>query len=215
MTKMTFRYAIGDIHGMLDALREIEGKIARHAAQHGDDAPTVVYLGDYIDRGSDSKGVIEHLAANPRHFRQILLKGNHEELAISDWGLWLDNGGVETLQSFGLTRPPLPPSVISWINQLKFFHRDGKWFFVHAGIEPQIALNAQNPSTLLWIRRPFLDWRGSMPEDVTVVHGHMPERKRVVSDQRIGLDQGACYGGALACGVFSETALVDVFEVKT
>jgi serine/threonine protein phosphatase 1 len=215
MTKQKLRYAIGDIHGMLDALREIEGKIARHAARHGDDAPTVIYLGDYIDRGPDSRGVIDHLINNPCRFRQILLKGNHEELAISDWDLWLDNGGVETLRSFGLTRPPLPSPIISWINQLKFFHRDGKWFFVHAGIDPERPLNSQSASTMLWIRRPFLDWRGSMPEDVTVIHGHTPERKRIVSHLRIGLDQGACYGGLLACGVFSDTELVDVLEVRT
>lgn len=101
---MTLRYAIGDIHGMLEPLREIEGKISRHAAQRGDAAPKVVYLGDYIDRWPDSKGVVEHLISNPHRFRQILLKGNHEAMAMTDWDSWLDNGRLGTLRSFGLAR---------------------------------------------------------------------------------------------------------------
>src|SRR5450432_3268181 len=140
---MTLRYAIGDIHGMLEPLREIEGEISRHAAKRGDVSPKVVYLGDYIDRGPDSRGVVEHLMVNPRRFRQVLLKGNHEDLAMTNWDTWLDNGGQDTLRSFGLARPPLPQPITAWIKQLALFHREGKWFFVHAGIEPKVPLEAQ------------------------------------------------------------------------
>jgi serine/threonine protein phosphatase 1 len=140
---MTLRYAIGDIHGMLEPLREIEGKISRHGALRGDTAPTVICLGDYIDRGPDSKGVVQHLIANPRGFRQILLKGNHEDLAMTDLDTWLDNGGLETLRSFGLARPPLSQTILLWMSQLVLSHRDGKWFFVHAGVEPDLPLAAR------------------------------------------------------------------------
>lgn len=218
---MNLRYAIGDIHGMLDALIEVQSRIAQHANRNSILHPEVIYLGDYIDRGPDSKSVIDRIWANKHWFRQTCLLGNHEVLAITsaDRDVWLTNGGVETLKSFGGKRNYLPSNYVSWIKSLPTFVRHGRWYFVHAGIDPLRSLDEQTDDDRLWIRGAFLHHIGPMPEGVTVVHGHTVEFQRVATSSRIGLDQGACFthreNSRLSCGVFNDEQLVDILEVAT
>jgi serine/threonine protein phosphatase 1 len=87
---------------------------------------------------------------------------------------------------------------------LPLTYRAGCWFFAHAGIDPLLPLAEQDRETLLWIRQPFLDYRGKMPEGVVVVHGHTPKRAPDIRPNRIGIDTGACYGGALTCAVLTD-----------
>lgn len=213
----TLVYAIGDIHGRLDLLKEAERKIEADAR---DRKATVVYLGDYVDRGPDSAWVIDHLkSADTERFRRICLRGNHEELFIrflddpTEDKRWLEFGGKETLRSYKIpfdllsdtTRNPrelvdllqfsIPASHKLFLNSTKLWARYGRYVFVHAGLKPGIKLESQDPSDLLWIREPFLTSGPEMP--ITVVHGHTPKPEISHGPSRIGIDTGAYATGKL------------------
>lgn len=213
-------YAIGDIHGCLDRLVRLEEAIAADAGG-GPARRVLVYLGDYVDRGPDSRGVIERLCgAGPEGFERVFLKGNHEDFmlqALTDKSVlvpWLTNGGDATCRSYGLepTAPPegcedllawlrdglaaaLPPAHRGFLERLALTHAEGRYFFCHAGIRPGVPLDAQSPEDLMWIREPFLSSRASHGR--VVVHGHTPVSAPEQRPNRIGVDTGACYGGAL------------------
>jgi serine/threonine protein phosphatase 1 len=198
---MTTIYAIGDIHGERALLADLHRQIVRDAAGRLGDK-RVVYVGDYIDRGPDSRGVIELLLEEPLPFPAIHLMGNHEDLCLGDSRHdWLFNGGVQTEESYG---GAVSEAHKAWMRALPTSWRSGRWFFVHAGIDPQRSLAAQDRETLLWVRRPFLEYEGAMPEGVVVVHGHTPMRDLDIRPNRIGVDTGACYGGALSCAVLTD-----------
>lgn len=198
---MTIIFAIGDIHGEKALLDDIHRQIVADAAQrHGD--KLAVYIGDYIDRGPDSRAVIATLMDRPLPFPIVCLMGNHEDLCLDpDPYNWLANGGRQTQASYG---GAVSHSHREWMGGLALTHRHGRWFFAHAGIDPRRPLARQDRETLLWIRRPFLDYEGVMPEGVVVVHGHTPRRDPEIKANRIGIDTGACYGGALTCAVLSD-----------
>jgi serine/threonine protein phosphatase 1 len=179
--------------------------------------PLVIHLGDYIDRGPDSAGVIELLlrpwpGPGPAP-RVVNLMGNHEEmmltaLAVGDRetaGQWFENGGGEALQSWGVqprTRPKdwgleIPPKHQGFVRSLSLMHWAGGYLFVHAGLRPGVPLERQSRHDMLWIREPFLSWGGPLPG--VVVHGHTPENDVVVRFNRIGVDTGAVMGGFLSC----------------
>jgi serine/threonine protein phosphatase 1 len=198
---MTTIYAIGDIHGEKALLDDIHRQIAADAAMRPGDK-LAVYLGDYIDRGPDSRGVVSALMAGVLPFPAVFLMGNHEALCLEPYaGDWLANGGRQTLASYG---GAVSRSHLEWMRALPLTHRHGGWFFAHAGIDPLLPLARQERETLLWIRRPFLEFAGAMPEGVVVVHGHTPKRDPEIRANRIGIDTGACYGGALTCAVLSD-----------
>ena len=164
-------YAIGDIHGEKAMLDEMHRRILVDAENRPGDK-LAVYLGDYIDRGPDSAGVVATLMNSQLPFPTICLLGNHEDLCLgSDRYLWLCSGGNKTEARYG---GYVEESHKTWMRGLPLSHRAGKWFFVHAGIDPHQGLAAQDRETLLWMRRLFLTYRGEMPEGVTVVHGHTP-----------------------------------------
>jgi serine/threonine protein phosphatase 1 len=193
-------YAIGDIHGEKAMLDEMHRRILVDAENRPGDK-LAVYLGDYIDRGPDSAGVVATLMNSQLPFPTICLLGNHEDLCLgNNRYLWLRNGGDETEASYGGN---VEESHKAWMRGLPLSHRVGKWFFVHAGIDPYQGLAVQDRESLLWMRRPFVTYRGKMPEGVTVVHGHTPGKIPNILHNRIGLDTGACYGGALSCGVLT------------
>ncbi|RVT99012.1 serine/threonine protein phosphatase [Rhodovarius crocodyli] len=206
-------YAIGDIHGCLDKLKALHAAIRADIKAYPVAQAVVVHLGDYIDRGPDSAGVVRTLMNF--ELPSIFLMGNHEATALAamdgDGAActdWLYNGGDTALRSWGLDpdgprgawRPPAEH--VAWMRGLRLSYRHGGYLFVHAGIRPGVPLEAQDSEDLIRIRRPFLDSQAD--HGVIVVHGHTPTRDRLPErhSNRVNLDTGAVYGGPLTCGVF-------------
>lgn len=213
-------YAIGDSHGCLDAMRALHDRILRDCEGEPGGAArrlAVVYLGDYVDRGPESKGLVDLLIEQPlAGFESVHLMGNHEALLLdvlehdADPMPWLINGGGATLKSYGIDplarrvgpgglraalAQRIPPAHRRFFEGLRRSHVEGDYFFVHAGVRPGVALADQNPDDLLWIREPFLGSKADF--GAVVVHGHTPESAPVERPNRIGIDTGACYGGSL------------------
>jgi serine/threonine protein phosphatase 1 len=173
----------------------------------------MVFLGDYIDRGPDSREVVNLLidAQSQAPDQVICLRGNHEDMLISavhdgDHEPWLHNGGGMTLASYGVRRADeILSTHLDWFAALPLATADDKHFFVHAGVRPGVPLQQQSEYDLLWIREPFL----SDPRNhgLYVVHGHTPIRSGTpeLRRNRLNLDTGAYYGGPLTAGVFDAT----------
>jgi Calcineurin-like phosphoesterase len=215
-------YAIGDIHGCLDPLRGLIAQIRAHAAASPVRRNLVVFLGDYIDRGTDSRAVIDLLLSDPLPgFESVHLKGNHEESLIrflDDEGIgpqWLTYGGDATLYSYGV-RPPrmgadgedlrraqrefaqkLPAAHLAFFERLALTHVEGDYAFVHAGVRPRIPLEHQAAEDLLWIRDEFLD--SHLDFGKVIVHGHSITMAPTMRSNRIGIDTGAFASGRLTC----------------
>ena len=214
-------YAIGDIHGCAELLDRLMALIAKEEA-----AATahlqLVFLGDYLDRGPDSLGVLDRLiAVRKARPDSIFLKGNHEAGFLdflkspADFAEWLHWGGAETLESYGVERPwarpvedlaadiaeRLPPSHLAFLQGLELFRVFGDYLFVHAGVRPGVPLEAQEERDLLWIRGEFHHAPPEARPDKVVVHGHQPTRNPVDAGWRIGVDTGACFNGRLTAVV--------------
>lgn len=209
-------YAIGDIHGRRDLLDRLLSQIEAHSARHSPDrVRRIVFLGDYVDRGPDSFGVIERLLAPPPEgFAFTFLRGNHDQ-AMLDFldaddpsPVWLRHGGVSTLASYGVAaidRLPramrkdldakIPPSHVAFLRGLENYATDGDYCFVHAGIRRGPALAEQNPMDLMWIREPFLS--DEAPYPFKIVHGHTIAEIPEIRPNRIGIDTGAYASGIL------------------
>jgi serine/threonine protein phosphatase 1 len=218
---MTLTYAIGDVHGCLIQLRKLIDLCEADAQGH---LMKLVLLGDYIDRGPDSKGVIEQLMAlrKIRSDQIICLMGNHEDMLLAaldhpDWeDRWLRNGGVQTLESYGVIDPVrIPKDHIDWLRQLPKFHDDGRRFFVHAGIHPERALDRQDEFDLLWIKEPFLSSTRDFGR--LIVHGHTPSKnsRPDVRINRLNIDTGAVFGGPLTAAVFESGTTAARRFIKT
>jgi serine/threonine protein phosphatase 1 len=206
-------YAIGDVHGQLGALRALIDEIeAHHRFRHPDRRALIVQLGDMVDRGPDSAGVLR-FCKDGLPFPSVILKGNHEAMLLralgeglggEAWQVWLNNGGEETCASFGIDPPGSTPSaledamgddLLAWLRGLPVSHREGSYLFVHAGIRPGVTLDQQAEHDLLWIRDRFLLSRED--HGFTVVHGHTPTEEVICLDNRIGIDTGAGWGRKL------------------
>ena len=219
MAPNTVHYAIGDVHGRSDLLETLYARIAAfHAAHHGARAATLVHLGDYIDGGPDSPGVIDRLMAGMPGFRSVCVRGNHEVMMLACldtderqvWWNWLGNGGDETLASLGLRHPlggydptalarALGRRRIAWLRSLPVHYQAEGYLFVHAGIMPGRPLAEQEEHDLLWIRGRFLD--SDADHGFRVVHGHTPADAPQVRPNRIGIDTGATSRGCLTAVV--------------
>jgi serine/threonine protein phosphatase 1 len=207
---MHITFAIGDIHGCLGKLRNLMARITREA----EGAPCkLVFLGDYVDRGPDSRGVVEELMALQAHMGgdAVFLMGNHEAqlLAAAESSVhidrWLLNGGGTTLRDYGIADArEVPAEHIAWFRALKFMHDDGRRLFVHAGIDPEKPLHAQDEFDLIWIREPFLS--DTRDYGRLVVHGHTPQRSGEpdLRANRLNIDTAAVYGGTLTAAVFTD-----------
>jgi serine/threonine protein phosphatase 1 len=221
-------YAIGDIHGRADLLRALHAQIANDAALLTPGTQRIaVYIGDYIDRGLESRQVIELLIRESlAEFHSVYLVGNHDNWLISfliDARIgptWLGCGGVATLHSYGigLTEPAgsrrhyedlraalrerIPREHVEFFAQLQLSYEVGDYLFAHAGVRPAVPLDRQKAEDLLLIREPFL----SSPHDFgkVVVHGHTVAAEPTVRSNRIGIDTGACWTGCLTCLVLEE-----------
>lgn len=216
-TEATRLYAIGDIHGRLDLLERAIAAIREDVARYGGDALTVT-LGDYVDRGPTSRGVIERLAQNPFPTPYVALKGNHEGMLLDflddpDIGMhWRMQGGEQTLQSYGVAVRPLmvgkanveaaerlrtamPASHLAFLGSLKTSLLHGRFFLCHAGVRPGVPLEEQTEHDLLWIRGEFLKSKADFGK--IVVHGHTPVAEPEVLANRINIDTGAFASGRL------------------
>lgn len=204
-------YAIGDIHGRLDLLEALARRIQADLGTSPTLAVTI-FLGDYVDRGPDSAGVLDRLARGDFPTEFLALRGNHEEVMLQFLeepdvlDNWRNYGGLETLHSYGLDVRPalrgagyeemrdsllerLPSSHLNFLRKTSHSTTLGDYFFCHAGARPGIPLDQQSPRDLLWIREEFLEFRGAW--DRVVVHGHTPVEEPELLASRINVDTGA------------------------
>lgn len=211
-------FAVGDIHGRFDLLEPLIQAIEKRAET---DRPELIFLGDYIDRGPQSREVIE-LLSDPglnERFEPTFLKGNHEATLLdflnnpSLGPSWMQYGGAETLMSYKVAPPSmkgdeegwyrasaelrkcLPSRHLSFFNSLKSQVERGCYLFAHAGVNPNKGLDEQEESDLLWIREAFLNDERLLPR--IVVHGHTPQEALTSDKRRIGLDLGGYQTGKL------------------
>ena len=209
-------YAIGDIHGCFDELLALEALILSDSTAP-DGKKLIVTLGDYIDRGPNSAGVIDHLLRPlPEGFSRIALAGNHEEILLNamsgaGYDAWLQLGGIETLRSYGidpdgfrsarsqqrqiLLQSHIPEHHLEFLKNLAISLQVQQTVFVHAGIKRDRPMDRQEKSDMLWIRGEFL--QADPTDGLTVVHGHTPAEHPEVHFGRIGIDTGAFYSGKL------------------
>jgi serine/threonine protein phosphatase 1 len=196
-------FAIGDIHGTFDRLQNLMQKIPIDY-----DNDTLVFIGDYIDRGPGSVEVVEYLLnLKQRVPGTIFLKGNHEEMLEkyldgSDRFTYLLNGGQKTLDNYlsKTAQPdsfPIPPEHFDFFNSLRLYYETESYIFVHAGLRPKVSLAAQESEDMLWIRDKFIYSKYNFGKPV--VFGHTPLEKPLVESNKIGIDTGAVYGNALTC----------------
>jgi len=212
-------YAIGDVHGRLDLVKDLLARIERDDAARPAAKTYLVLLGDLIDRGPDSAGVIDHFVRQPPTFaRPVYLKGNHEEFLLNVLdgeddmvGSWLTYGGYECAESYGVSkgwtlnvsshevaerlRAAVPDAHRRFLADMADSFQFGGYLFVHAGIRPGVPLDQQNGKDLRWIREGFLDNRND--HGVMVVHGHTIVDRPEQHPNRIALDTGAYRSGVL------------------
>jgi serine/threonine protein phosphatase 1 len=212
-------YAIGDIHGCRDKLMTLHAFIATDISMRPTGPAVLVHLGDYINQGPDSAGVVALLSAGPPvpGTSVVNLLGDHERMlldalagdraAATDW-LWA--GGKQALASWGLDpglprddwQAALPAAHVAWLQSLSLTHREGDYLFVHAGIRPGIPLAEQSRDDLVTMRQPFLSTEQDL--GLVVVHGHSSSPSVSIAGNRIGLDTGAGIGGKLTCAVLED-----------
>ena len=219
-------YAIGDVHGRVDLLREIHAAILADTASF-QGGKQVIYLGDVVDRGQESKQVIELLLNEPLSgFESIHLMGNHEYAVLNflddpeSIPGWLSWGGRELLYSYGIMsglnpspvelrklgrelKMTMPSEHVEFLESGHLCHQEGGYYFVHAGVRPGVALEKQRFEDQLYIREPFIS--STKNHGAVIVHGHTISEQVELLPNRIGLDTGAYYSGVLSCLVLEGT----------
>jgi serine/threonine protein phosphatase 1 len=223
--------AFGDIHGRIDLLHQLSPALDK-AAQDPARSLLEIYLGDYVDRGSNPKAVIQYLIdrSNLTDRQVICLAGNHEQMMIAaldndnDFKRWLDFGGQSTLLSYGISPvqagkdiakiriafvKAVPQTHVDFLRNLPTSYAHAGFFFAHAGVRPKVPLSKQKDEDLLWIRNPFLTSFADF--GAVIVHGHTPGAKPIFKLNRIGIDTGAYRTGVLTCLVITsdKIALLD------
>lgn len=221
-------FAVGDIHGRADLLADMLAMLEARAASEtrSGGAPVVVFLGDYIDRGPDSKTVIDLLLeGRPFGYERRYLKGNHEQSMLGflnapmEYRAWLLQGGAETLLSYGVQPPPpvgaqehdwigvaqhlrarLPVGHYEFLESLERYVELGDYAFVHAGVDAGRSLAEQTDEDLFWARAAFI--ASKRPFSHRVVHGHTPVDQPYADSRRVAVDTGAYASGALTAARF-------------
>jgi serine/threonine protein phosphatase 1 len=218
-------YAIGDIHGRADLLSGLFARIDDDLKARPTAEAIQVLLGDYIDRGSSSRQVIDMLIARGRNDNLVPLMGNHEAFALEFLreprllSEWKSIGGLATILSYGIIPPrgeddrsgaevakallkSLPDGHHHFLHSLALSFSCGDYFFVHAGVRPGVPLQLQSQDDLLWIRQDFLLHEGDFGK--IIVHGHTPTQEPEVRSNRINIDTGAYATGYLTCLVLED-----------
>ena len=220
-------YVIGDIHGRSDLLDKMVALICNDLNCHPANNCLTVTVGDYVDRGPDSRGVLDRLVRNPFPTAYVALKGNHEALLgafLQDPMVaehWRRLGGLETLHSYGVSvqkimvgedygqaakalHANVPEDHFKFLSSLETSFAWGRYFICHAGVRPGIPLERQDPEDLLWIRDLFL--KSTMDFGRVVIHGHTPTERPEILTNRINIDTGAFATGRLTCVVLGDSA---------
>jgi len=220
-------YAIGDIHGQLGMLEVAHARIVRDREETGDTEAPVIHLGDLVDRGPDSRSVVDFLMEGIAGGAPwMVLKGNHEAMFLdllagneetADSYFSDRTGGLSTVASYGVrtgtfrsrraiaedARAAVPESHRRFLAGLPLLHAAPGLLFVHAGIRPGVPITLQEPADLLWIRGDFLE--SSLGHGALVVHGHTPVEAPEHRGNRVNLDTGAGFGRRLTAAVFEGT----------
>lgn len=220
-------YAIGDVHGRLDCLKELLRAIDEDDRSRSAANTTLIFLGDLVDRGPESRGVVDLAMRMNEAGQCVFLMGNHEEIVIRAWegerqaaSLLHRVGGRETLLSYGVDAAVydeattdevsemvgqlIPGDHIQFMRSFRDRFQIGDYLFVHAGIKPGIALDAQDPADMRWIRREFLE--SGRDHGAMIVHGHTVREDVEAPGNRIGIDTGAFATGKLtAIGIEGDT----------
>ena len=202
-------FAIGDIHGCIDKLRRLVGKL------HVNAGDTMIFLGDYVDRGPDPKGVIDFLIKLQEECagRVIFLRGNHEVMfadymAGVNQQAYLYFGGTTTVESYSREtgKFTFPESHRIFFRDLRSYYETPDYIFVHAGLRPGVPISEQTDEDRLWIRSAFInsdyDW------GKRVIFGHTPFFMPRIEENKIGIDTGAVYGRELTCLILPEVEFV-------
>jgi serine/threonine protein phosphatase 1 len=218
-------YAVGDMHGCADLLFNLFTRIDEDLKARPTSVSVQVFLGDYIDRGPNSRQVIDLLIARRQEHDIVLLKGNHEDCALRFFNdptmlsAWKNIGGLSTIRSYGVPPPrgddprsleelaaafnhSMPDNHRRFLQGLALSFTCGDFFFVHAGVRPGIPLHEQSEQDLLWIREDFLlheEYFGRV-----IVHGHTPAREPEICPNRVNIDTGAYATGRLTCLVLED-----------
>jgi serine/threonine protein phosphatase 1 len=215
-------YAIGDIHGCAKQLASLHAEIAEDLLRRPIASALLLHIGDYVDRGADTAGVIAMLLeGSPIPGVEIVnLMGNHESTMLDALSGeraagtdWLFAGGKAALESYGIDPDGprdrwatlIPQSHQDFLRNLTLIHREGGYAFIHAGVRPGIALEDQARDDLLRSRQPFLYSEADF--GAVIVHGHTPVKAPVIRHNRIGIDTGAVFGGKLTCVVLEADKL--------
>jgi serine/threonine protein phosphatase 1 len=221
-------YAVGDIHGRHDLLEGVLAAIDADCKRRPRARPITVFIGDYIDRGPDSRRVLDLLLRWWQGHEAIFLRGNHETFLPrfladpSSLDEWRRYGGLETLLSYGL-KPSINPDRdeqiklaaeladavprehLGFLQALDLTFSCGGFLFVHAGVRPGVPIHEQAETDLLWIREDFLTWE--RPFEKFIVHGHTPVSEPDLRTNRINIDTGAYATGRLTCIVIENTTI--------
>ena len=187
-------YVIGDVHGMYESLLPLLDILPLKVND------TLIFLGDYIDRGPDPKRTVELVKSLSSVYKTITLKGNHEDMMMKclkgiDCVVWRYNGADATIRSYrdfeGIKED------LDFFLSLKLYHEEGNFVFVHGGVRPGVPLEDQNEFDLLWIRDEFIFSENPLPGKI-VVFGHTPFKEPLIMEDKIGVDTGCVYGGMLS-----------------
>ncbi len=213
-------YVIGDIHGQIRALKSVLSRIETDLVERPTEDFKIIFLGDLIDRGEDSRAVLDLAIRLASSEHTIILRGNHEEMALGaldnpdDLISWRKYGGLETIASFGLDtydlmrgrklaslhhdfREQFGPDRRQFLESRPYSFASGSYFFCHAGIRPGLPLSEQAPADLIWIRDDFL--LSELRHEKFIIHGHTPVEQIEVKSNRINIDTGAYMTGRLTC----------------
>jgi len=206
-------FVIGDIHGCYERLKTLLEKL------HIKNNDMLIFLGDYIDRGTDSKKVVEEVINLKSQYHIITLLGNHEKMLLDilqkslPIEMWLFNGGETTLLSYGIKKYNIssdlfPPEHIEFFKSLLPYYEMDNYIFVHAGLKPNIPLEKQSIDDLVWIRDEFI--YSDCDFGKVVVFGHTPLAEPLFLKNKIGIDTGAVYGEKLTCLVLPEKEIIQI-----